>query len=127
MRPFFTSLLLLLPICAHTIPVAYDSEEAQLERLILCTKTTLNRLELLQKELHEFRKQETICLALDANAPTRQDKLYQLSVRALSLFQLIAYTNTEDLFRPSFLEDLRKLSKMAENKSLPKVSKEVIE
>lgn len=118
---------LLAHITISAAPASFDSEEAQLTRIIQSTKTTLSRLELLESELREFKKQETLCLELDLSNPTRQDALYQLSSRALILLKTISQANMEDLFRKSFLEDLRKISKMAENRQVPQISKEVIE
>jgi hypothetical protein len=118
---------LLAHITISAVPPSFDSEEAQLTRIIQSTKITLSRLELLERELREFKKQETLCLELDPSNPARQDALYQLSSRAFVLLKTISQANMEDLFRNSFLEDLRKISKMAENRQVPQISKEVIE
>lgn len=98
-------------------PEGVPSEEAQLVRLYEATQRSLEQIRKLQENLAAFRKQEAVTL----QTPEDVDALYALSQAALRLSQSIRETRLEPYFRPAFIEELSRVSKMAESKAIPPV------
>lgn len=94
-------------------------EEDSLEMLIQAQEKSALKLKTLLADLARFRSQETFCVAKDATT----DDLFKLSECALKVKQEIRECHVEPYFRPQFLEDLEKLSKAAEKKNLPLLTK----
>lgn len=94
-------------------------EEDSLELLVQAQEKSAQKLKTLLIDLQKFRDQEARCVNTQAN----MDDLYRLSECALKVKQEIAECYVEPYFRPQFLEDLEKLSKAAEKKNLPLLTK----
>lgn len=94
-------------------------EENSLELLIQAQEKSAQKLKMLLIDLQKFHEQEALCVENHAS----MDDLYKLSEYALKAKQAIAECYVEPYFRPQFLEDLDKLSKAAEKKNLPLLTK----
>ena len=90
-------------------------EENTLELLIRAQEESAQKLKKLLTDLSQFQEQEAKCLHGQANS----DDLYRLSELAFIVKQGIADCCVEAYFRPQFLEDINKLSLMAEKKNIP--------
>lgn len=98
-------------------PEGLPSEEEQLIRLGEATKRSLDHIKRLQENLMAFRKQE----ALSIQSPDDVEALYALSQCALRLINSIREARLEPYFRPAFVEELARLSKTAESKTIPPI------
>jgi hypothetical protein len=93
------------------------SEESQISLLVEATKKSYLSLQNLQKCFAEFKEQESQCL----KKPNDAEALFSLSSKAFSLLKSIKENNVEPYFRPSFIEELEKIAKPAESKTIPPI------
>ena len=121
MRKMMYVLLCLLaaPLAADEPPNPEDrlSEDKQIAFLVQASEQTVQQLKEMQGAFAAFKKQEARCIA----SPDDAESLYGLSKCALKLLNGIRATHVEPYFRPAFIEELEKISKIAANKSLPPV------
>jgi hypothetical protein len=99
------------------VPEGKLTEEQQVAFLLEMNKKSTEQLENVQKSLKSFREQEERCI----QSPDDAEGLYALSEKALRLVSAIRKAHIEPYFRPAFLDELIRLSKTAESKSIPPV------
>jgi len=109
--------LSLLTSSAHAIEIPQEtlSQEEQIQLLIESTQASLEQLQQLKGHLNAFQKQEAVCI----KDPENVQALYTLSLKALDLLNAIEQAQVEPYFRPAFLEELSKISKVAKKTHIP--------
>ncbi len=123
---FFTYVCLVPSFLLGALPSPDNfghTEEEQVDLLIKGATLTLDKLQTLKSTLDAFRTQEKICV----DDPDNNDKLFLLSQKALELRRILNQSHLNEYFRPSFLEEITKLSRQAENPKLPSMNKDLIQ
>jgi hypothetical protein len=119
----FCILLLLFASCVspHLLRaesvVSFEPRDdmARLDGLITGTEENLRREKALQGILKEYKKAEAEAI----KNPNDSDKLSKLVLLAKKAYGAIVEASLEDYFSPQFLEELKKLSQIAERKNVP--------
>jgi 5'-deoxynucleotidase YfbR-like HD superfamily hydrolase len=99
--------------------IGEGSEEANIELLIQAQELSAKKLKDLLHALKQYRAQEGKCI----QDPDNLDKLYTLSEYALILKKTIKECYVEAYFRQNFLDDLENVSRAAEKRTPPTLSK----
>lgn len=101
---------------ALTSPLFAQDEGAKVDLLIQATEENLVRLKTVKELLADYKKAETIALKNEDDT----DNLVKLVALAQKLQTQITDCGLQDYFSPQFLEELKKFSKLAEKKYIPK-------
>jgi hypothetical protein len=100
------------------VPGPDVAEDQNITLLLQASEAMTRRLKEVQHTIAAFRAQEAVCVA----SPGNIEALFQLSTCALRLFDAIRAAHIESYFRPSFLEELEKISATAKNKVIPPIT-----
>lgn len=92
-----------------------QDEVAKVDQLILATKDTLKRLEMLKDLLVQYKQAEAAAL----KNPSNQETVTKLVNLAKQVNDLINETYIQEYFAPQFLEELKKFSQAADKKNIP--------
>lgn len=107
------------PILPQNVATVETQEEqnalAQIDTLIQATQAGLERQKKLKILIEEYKKTENSCFA----KPNDIALLFKLAKSGKQLYNAIQENGLTDYFQESFVEELKKLSAIADKKSIP--------
>jgi len=120
----FAALLLAAPLhgkeASASLPAlqtldAVTDECAQMDMLIKASEDNLARQKRVKTLLEEYKKLEKACIEKPNNTPM----LFKMADAGKKLSEAIDENYLNDYFKPSFIDDLKKLKSIADKKNIP--------